>query len=90
MDESVLNPLDCTDLQNDDEKFVRYNEDEAAKTGEDETIQVDYKDDIEKMFELENETNGQCSKNDIEIKNNIFNIKSNENAICDDEYDIGF
>ena len=42
------------------------------------------------MFELEHETNGQCNKNDIEIKNNIFNIKSNENAICDDEYDIGF
>jgi len=61
---------------------------EQMKTLED--MKHEEEDDIEKMFELENETNGQCSKNDIEIKNNIFNIKSNENAICDDEYDIGF
>ena len=47
-------------------------------------------DNIEKMFDIENETNANCNKKDIEITNNLYNIQSNDNAICVDEYDIGF
>ena len=47
-------------------------------------------DNIEKMFDIENETNANCNKKDIEITNNLYNIQSNNNAICVDEYDIGF
>jgi DNA-directed RNA polymerase beta' subunit len=47
-------------------------------------------DEIDNMFgkmELESEL---CPRNNIEIKNNIENIKHNQVGICDDDYNMGF
>jgi DNA-directed RNA polymerase II subunit RPB1 len=46
---------------------------------------------IEKRFNVAQEKSDLCSKNQIEIRNNIVNIKAPTNLdICDDDYDIGF
>jgi DNA-directed RNA polymerase II subunit RPB1 len=46
---------------------------------------------IEKQFGLVQEKTDMCSKNHIEIRNNIVNLKAPENLdVCDDNYDIGF
>jgi DNA-directed RNA polymerase II subunit RPB1 len=46
---------------------------------------------IEKQFGLAQEKSDMCSKNQIEIRNNIVNIKAPTNLdVCDDDYDIGF
>jgi len=46
---------------------------------------------IEKQFGLAQEKTDMCSKNQIEIRNNIVNIKAATNLdVCDDDYDIGF
>ena len=46
---------------------------------------------IEKQFGLVQEKADICSKKQIEIRNNIVNLKAPENLdVCDDEYDIGF
>ena len=46
---------------------------------------------IEKQFGLVQEKADMCSKNQIEIRNNIVNLKAPENLdVCDDDYDIGF
>jgi DNA-directed RNA polymerase II subunit RPB1 len=46
---------------------------------------------IEEMFGVAQETvSGNCSKNNIEIKNNISNIKQGDATVCDDDYNMGF
>ena len=45
---------------------------------------------IEKLFDVETQATANCNKRDIEITNNLYNIQSNNNVICEDEYDIGF
>jgi len=46
---------------------------------------------IEEMFGIAQETvSGNCSKNNIEIKNNISNIKQGDATVCDDDYNMGF
>jgi DNA-directed RNA polymerase II subunit RPB1 len=46
---------------------------------------------IEKQFGLVQEKADICSKNQIEIRNNIVNLKAPANLdVCDDDYDIGF
>jgi DNA-directed RNA polymerase II subunit RPB1 len=52
----------------------------------------DKNEEIEKMFGITKnaEEKGQCSKTDIEIKNNIKHIKIENTEKCDDDYDMGF
>lgn len=52
----------------------------------------DKNEEIDKMFGITKnaEEKGQCSKTDIEIKNNIKHIKIENTEKCDDDYDIGF
>jgi hypothetical protein len=45
---------------------------------------------IDEMFGLGGTTKDICSKSTIMIRNNIANIHSENTAICDDSYDIGF
>jgi DNA-directed RNA polymerase II subunit RPB1 len=45
---------------------------------------------IEKMFGKMEDSTDVCSKNNVEIKNNISAIKRVETGACDDDYDIGF
>ena len=45
---------------------------------------------IEKLFDVETQATANCNKRDIEITNNLYNIQSNNNVICQDDYDIGF
>jgi hypothetical protein len=54
--------------------------------------EIKEQDDIEKMFgDIHTESGeGECSKKQIEIKNNIVNIKTTKTDLCDDGYDIGF
>lgn len=57
-----------------------------------EMVTEDKNEEIEKMFDLTKnaEEKGQCSKSDIEIKNNIKHIKIENTEKCEDDYDIGF
>tara|TARA_B100001057_G_scaffold149152_1_gene149077 strand:- start:7647 stop:9932 length:2286 start_codon:yes stop_codon:yes gene_type:complete len=45
---------------------------------------------IDSMFGGLEDANDECSKYNIEIKNNMSSIKQAETGECDDEYDIGF
>uniref|UniRef100_A0A6C0IPB4 DNA-directed RNA polymerase n=1 Tax=viral metagenome TaxID=1070528 RepID=A0A6C0IPB4_9ZZZZ len=45
---------------------------------------------IEKMFGKLEDSTDICSKNNVEIKNNISAIKRVDTGACDDDYDIGF
>jgi len=46
---------------------------------------------IEEMFGVAQEKiSDNCSKNNIEIKNNISNIKQGDATVCNDDYNIGF
>jgi DNA-directed RNA polymerase II subunit RPB1 len=45
---------------------------------------------IDKLFSIKNDVNEGCLKNSIAIRNNITNIRSEENGLCDDDYDMGF
>jgi DNA-directed RNA polymerase II subunit RPB1 len=47
------------------------------------------KDNIEEMFDIHGETNDACSNKQIEIRNNISNLKVTQED-CQDDYDIGF
>jgi DNA-directed RNA polymerase II subunit RPB1 len=50
----------------------------------------DVNQDIKKMFGgLEDKTD-VCSKNNIEIQNNLATVKQSDMGGCDDDYDIGF
>ena len=44
---------------------------------------------IENMFNVVDKEDDYCSRKNIEIKNNIRNIKINPHNICDDDYDMG-
>jgi len=58
---------------------------DAVASSEDDT------DDIAKQFELKQNKEDICSKKDLEIRNNIVNIKKGEtNETCDDDYNMGF
>ena len=46
-------------------------------------------DTIESMFKVGDKDTDQCSRRNIEIKNNIQHIKINQHGICDDDYDMG-
>ena len=51
----------------------------------------DTRTEIEKQFNIAQDKSDLCSKNQIEIRNNIVNIKKSENLdVCNDDYDIGF
>lgn len=51
---------------------------------------IDVNQDIKKMFGgLEDKTD-VCSKNNIEIQNNLATVKQSDMGGCDDDYDIGF
>jgi DNA-directed RNA polymerase II subunit RPB1 len=45
---------------------------------------------IEKVFGLIDDKTDTCSKPNIEIQNNITNLKYNETNQADDDYDLGF
>jgi DNA-directed RNA polymerase II subunit RPB1 len=48
-------------------------------------------DNIAKQFELKQNTEDICSKKELEIRNNIVNIKlGSTNDVCDDDYNMGF
>ena len=53
-------------------------------------IKEEEENNIEKLFNIETVSNANCNKRDIEITNNLYNLQSNSNVICEDEYDIGF
>jgi DNA-directed RNA polymerase II subunit RPB1 len=44
---------------------------------------------IDEMFDLKADTL-ECDKANIEIKNNLFNIKPTDTNVCDDDYNMGF
>ena len=46
---------------------------------------------INNLFDINSETNKECSTKNIKITNNINNLKnSDQNAVCNDDYDMGF
>ena len=44
---------------------------------------------IDEMFDLKADTL-ECDRSNIEIKNNLFNIKATNANVCDDDYNMGF
>ena len=44
---------------------------------------------IDEMFDLKADTL-ECDRANIEIKNNLFNIKTTNANVCDDDYNMGF
>jgi DNA-directed RNA polymerase beta' subunit len=51
----------------------------------------DKNDEIDKMFRLvETDIGDKCARSNIEIKNNIENIKRQNTGICEDDYNMGF
>jgi DNA-directed RNA polymerase II subunit RPB1 len=64
---------------------------EKMKNLEDvETDSRDTKMEIEKLFGGLEDKNSTCSKQNIEIRNNLVAIRVEETGPCDDNYDIGF
>jgi DNA-directed RNA polymerase II subunit RPB1 len=47
-------------------------------------------DEIEKMFGGFDDNTDICSKQNVEIKNNLTALKVTDTGACDDDYDIGF
>lgn len=45
---------------------------------------------IDKLFAIKSDKGEGCLKNSIAIRNNITNIRSEENELCDDDYNMGF
>ena len=63
----------------------------AMKTQEARMVDVTNADtEIEKMFGIPEKEGDVCSKSNIQIKNNIDNIKRHDIGMCDDDYNMGF
>ena len=63
----------------------------AMKTQEARMVDLTDKDtEIEKMFGITEKESDVCSKSNIQIKNNIDNVKRHDIGMCDDDYNMGF
>jgi len=52
---------------------------------------TDAQSEIEQAFKLAKaDSQDECAKNQIAIKNNISNIKHKNAVVCDDDYNMGF